>query len=141
MDSLSLVAPQLSVYDEELLRAVEFNLRIHHMGCHWGAATLLVGKGPKTEKEGLLREWLRKYRLNDHERLFLQELLDKGEVANDYFLGHFFLVQTYITHRLCSKRAKQEQSRVEPQLFAGTIAGQVEQHPLMQYRISISDRT
>ena len=137
MESLSLVAPELSSEDQELLDRVEQNLSAVHGACEWGAAMMMVGKGQRKHKIQLLSEWGGKFRLNPREKAVLDELAANGCVLNRYFLPHYFRVQTYIIQRLCAAQALYRGETTASPLFTGSIAEQVGRHPLMQEYVEI----
>jgi len=136
MESLSLVAPDLSIDDQGLVDRVKHNLKVVHGACEWGVAMLMVGKGQRSEKIRLLTEWSTEFWLNPHEKNVLTDLATQGSVPNRYFLPHYFRIQSYVIQRLSMLQPDHLPQLTAPS-FAGSIFDQVGRHPLMQAAIQL----
>ena len=137
MESLSLVAPDLSIDDQELVDRVKHNLKAVHGACEWGVVMLMVGQGQRRDKIQLLSEWSTEFWLNPHEKTVLMGLATQGSVPNRYFLPHYFRIQSYVIQRLSMLQPDHQPLLNAPSLFAGSIFEQVSRHPLMQPTIEL----
>jgi len=139
MECLALAAPELSIDDDVLHWRVRRNFEVRHTCCEWGGLLFLAGRGEKDRKQALAREWSATYRLNDSEHQVLDALARFGMVENPFFAGHFSKIQSYIIERLCMRRSCHLDIQENSVLFAGSIAAQVERHPLMDSYFQIAD--
>lgn len=139
LESLALAAPELNIDDDLMYQRARRNLELHHGCCQWNVILFLSGRGPKSRKLSLLRQWGREFKLNPDEERLLGQLAEWGFVENHFFAGHFLKVQSYILQRLCASRNILPSSDPATRLFAGSIATQTEQHALMQSLVELKD--
>ena len=137
MESLSLVASELSVDDQDLVARVKYNLKVVHGACEWGVAMFDGWKGTTQRKNTIALEMSTEFRLNPHEKNVLVDLATKGSVPNRYFLPHYFRIQSYLIQRLSMLQPDYPPQLSAPSLFAGSILEQVSRHPLMQSVIEL----
>jgi hypothetical protein len=103
MQSLALAVPELQFEDSQISEPIARGLSIPYFGAEEGAAMLAMCKGAAHSKKAVLKEWHDTFHLNKPD--ILKNLSEGKQVENWFFLGHFFTVQTYVIHRLCSRRA------------------------------------
>lgn len=140
MDTLSLVASQLSIDDQELIPRVAHNLNVSHAGCEWGAAMMAIAQGERENKIKLFQEWAQNFGHNPHEKQLLDDLAAGRMVRNGYFLSVHLRTAAYICHRLCTpRRIGTDISDLQEELFSTSIWEQIQRHPLMDPFIKISE--
>jgi hypothetical protein len=141
MDSLALVAGELSIRDERLRWAAARNLEKVHGGCELCAAMVLMTTGPKEFKLECLQEWLGRYKINQWERDYLQKLA-AGESLPNYFVHRFFRQQTYLLDRFCRANSVGPDQGEVTTLFdmrpMVQILERIRSHPLMQSHLQIA---
>lgn len=137
MQSLALAVPDLRFDDEEVFDPIKRGLMVPYFGAEFGAAMLAMCKGEASRKKAVLAEWHASLFLNRPD--ILKDLSEGKQVENWFFLAPFFRVQTYAIHRLCSVRLLSTQVSSPEFLFVGSLLPQVENHPMMQAFLGITE--